>query len=337
MTEFLRGPFPATRMRRVRRADWSRRLVTEHRLDVSDFIWPLFVRFGKGRDEISTLPGVFRWGLDDAFASAIEEACRLRIPAVAIFPVVEASLKTDDAREATNSSNLMCQAITTAKRVAGDDLGVIADVALDPYTEHGHDGLMIDGYVANDETIPVLCKQALVQAQAGCDVIAPSEMMDGRIAAIRQSLDGEGFQRVQIMSYSAKYASAFYGPFRDAIGSQASLGNSSKFTYQQSPSQSDEALHEVALDLQEGADSVMVKPAMPYLDIIHRVKMTFAVPTFAYQTSGEYAMLAFAAQHGCLDLQRAVLESLLAIKRAGSDGILTYFAADAARWIHSST
>ncbi len=335
MTEFVRGSYPATRMRRLRRTDWSRRLVAEYRLSSSDLIWPLFVTEGAGTQPIASLPGVSRHGISDSLPRAIAQACELGIPAVALFPVTNPELKSDDAREATNPDNLMCRAIAAVKRECGDALGVIADVALDPYSQHGHDGLVIDGDVANDETIEVLCRQSLVQAAAGCDIIAPSDMMDGRIGAIRSSLDRAGFTRVQIMSYAAKYASAFYGPFRDAVGSATNLGKAGKHTYQQSSSQSDEALHEVALDLAEGADSVMVKPALAYLDIIYRVKTTFAVPTFAYQVSGEYAMIAAAAERGWIDRDKAMLESLLAIKRAGADGILSYFAVDAARLLAS--
>jgi porphobilinogen synthase len=337
MTDFVRGPYPATRMRRVRQTEWSRRLVAENRLSVDDLIWPLFVKEGSGSEPISTLPGVVRHGIDDALVRAVAQACELGIPAIALFPVTDAKLKADDAREATNPANLMCRAIAVVKREAGNSLGVIADVALDPYSQHGHDGLVIDGDVANDETIEVLCRQSLIQAAAGCDIIAPSDMMDGRIGAIRAALDANGFTRVQIMSYAAKYASSFYGPFRDAVGSAANLGKAGKHTYQQSPSQSDEALHEVALDLAEGADSVMVKPALAYLDIIYRVKSTFAVPTFAYQVSGEYAMIAAASERGWLDRERAMLESLLAIKRAGADGILTYFAGDAAKLLRATS
>ena len=336
MTDFVRGPYPATRMRRVRLADWSRRLVAENRLSVDDLIWPLFVTEGSGTEPISSLPGVVRHGIDDALTRAIAQACELGIPAVALFPVTDPKLKTDDAREATNPKNLMCRAIAAVKREAGNSIGVIADVALDPYSQHGHDGLVINGDVANDETVEVLCRQALVQSASGCDIIAPSDMMDGRIGAIRAALDANGYSNVQIMSYAAKYASSFYGPFRDAVGSAANLGKAGKHTYQQSSSQSDEALQEVALDLAEGADSVMVKPALAYLDIIYRVKSTFSVPTFAYQVSGEYAMIAAAAERGWLDRERVMLESLLAIKRAGADGILTYFAADAAQFIRAT-
>jgi porphobilinogen synthase len=327
-----RGPFPATRMRRVRRHGWSRRLVAEHHLTVDDLIWPLFVVDEKGRQPISSLPGVNRLG-HDRVAEAAEEACRLGIPAVALFPATAPELKTEDAREAINPDNLVCRTVRTIKRAVGDQLGLICDVALDPYSSHGQDGLVRDGDVVNDETVEVLCQQAIVQAEAGCDVIAPSDMMDGRVGAIRAALDRAGYRHVQIMSYAAKYASAFYGPFREAVGSAGNLGKASKKTYQQSPAQTDEAIHEVALDLGEGADSVMVKPGMPYLDVIRRIKETFRVPTFAYQVSGEYAMLAAAADNGWLDRKQTVLESLLALKRAGADGVLTYFAAEAAGWL----
>jgi len=332
MPEFCRGPFPATRMRRVRQHDWSRRLSTETRLSVDDLIWPLFVFDGPGRQPVDSLPGVDRLGTDHV-CRAVAQACELGIPAIAIFPVTDPALKTEDAREAINPENLVCRTVRAIKREVGDSLGVICDVALDPYSSHGHDGLVVDDYVVNDETIEVLKRQAKVQVEAGCDIIAPSDMMDGRIGAIRGALDDSGHQHVQVMSYAAKFASAFYGPFRDAVGSSASLGGASKKTYQQSPAQSDEALHEVALDLAEGADSVMVKPGMPYLDIVRRVKDAFAVPTYVYQVSGEYAMIAAAADHGWLDRRSVVLESLLGFKRAGADGVLTYFAPEAAQWL----
>ena len=335
MTEFTRGPFPATRMRRVRRHDWSRRMVSENHLSVANLIWPIFVFDGPGRQSINSLPGVDRLG-GDQVQKAVEQAVELGIPAVAIFPATDPGLKTEDAAEAVNPDNLVCQTVRQIKKAVGDSIGVICDVALDPYSSHGQDGLVQDGYVINDETIAVLQQQAIVQAQAGCDIIAPSDMMDGRIGAIRKSLDASGFASVQIMSYAAKYASAFYGPFRDAVGSSGNLAGGSKATYQQSPSQSDEALHEVALDLAEGADSVMVKPGMPYLDIVRRVKETFAVPTYAYQVSGEYAMISAAAQNGWLDRKACVMESLMAFRRAGADGVLTYFAIEAAQWIHEA-
>lgn len=332
MPDFYRGPYPATRMRRVRAHDWSRRLVAETHLNSSDLIWPLFVFEGTGRVAINSLPGVDRLGADEVRREAVR-ACELGIPAIAIFPATESRLKTEDAHEAINADNLVCRTVRAIKQEVGDSLGVIGDVALDPYSSHGQDGLVRGGDVVNDETIEVLCQQAVVQAKAGCDIIAPSDMMDGRVGAIRRALDGAGKSNVQIMSYAAKYASAFYGPFRDAVGSSANLGSGSKNTYQQATSQSDEALHEVALDLAEGADSVMVKPGMPYLDIVHRVKTTFAAPTFVYQVSGEYAMLSAAAEKGWLDREQSVIESLLAFKRAGADGVFTYFAAEVASWL----
>ncbi|TWT53373.1 Delta-aminolevulinic acid dehydratase [Rubripirellula amarantea] len=329
MTQFARGPFPGTRMRRTRTHDWSRRLVSESMLSVDDLIWPLFVMDQTGRQSVASLPGVDRLGTDQV-CHEVERAVNTGIPAIAIFPATDASLKTEDAKEAINANNLVCRTVAEVKKQFGNSIGVICDVALDPYSSHGQDGLVRDGYVINDETVDVLCQQAIVQAQAGCDIIAPSDMMDGRIGRIREALDGSGYEQVQIMSYAAKYASAFYGPFRDAVGSSGNLAGGSKATYQQSPSQTDEALHEVALDLAEGADSVMVKPGMPYLDIVRRVKDTFAVPTFAYQVSGEYAMISAAAQNGWLDRDKVVLESLLAFKRAGADGVLTYFALEVA-------
>lgn len=325
--------FPQTRLRRLRRHAWSRRLVCENQLSTADLIWPLFViDTESGRQDIPSMPGVQRLGISQA-VSAAQQAVQLGIPAIAIFPATEPSLKTEDAREAVNRENLVCRTVRRIKAAVGDQLGVICDVALDPYSSHGQDGLVRDGYVVNDETVEVLCQQAIIQAEAGCDIAAPSDMMDGRCGSIRRALDEAGFGDVQIMSYAAKYASAFYGPFRDAVGSAGNLGSGDKKTYQQDPANSDEALHEVALDLQEGADSVMVKPGMPYLDIITRVKQQFAVPTFAYQVSGEYAMISAAAQAGWLDRRASALESLLAFKRAGADGILTYFAADVAAWL----
>lgn len=331
MFEFTRGPFPATRLRRPRRHDWSRRLVAESRLTVDDLIWPMFVFDGSGTEAVSSLPGVERLGTDRVVDAAVR-ACDLGIPAIAVFPVTDPSLKTEDAREAVNPDNLVCRTVARIRRQVGDRLGIICDVALDPYSSHGQDGLVRDGDVANDETVRVLCRQAVVQAEAGCDIIAPSDMMDGRVGAIRGALDAAGFEATQIMSYAAKYASSFYGPFREAVGSAANLGAADKRSYQQAPSQTDEALHEVALDLAEGADSVMVKPGMPYLDVVRRVKDRFGVPTFAYQVSGEYAMLVAAAERGWLDRKAVVGESLLAFKRAGADGVLTYFAPEVAQW-----
>lgn len=324
-----RAPFPATRMRRVRAHNWARRLTRENSLSVDDLIWPLFVFDGAGTQPIGSLPGIERLGIRETIDAA-RRAVDLGIPAIALFPATNPALKTDDAREAVNGDNLICRVTREIKAAVGDSLGVILDVALDPYSSHGQDGLVHNGRVVNDETVEMLCRQSLVQADAGCDVIAPSDMMDGRIGRIREALDEAGHANTQIMSYAAKYASAFYGPFRDAVGSATNLGAADKKTYQQSPSQSDEAIHEVALDLAEGADCVMVKPGMPYLDIVARVKQTFGVPTFVYQVSGEYAMLRGAADAGWLDHDAVMMESLLAFKRAGADGILTYFAADAA-------
>lgn len=330
------GQFPQTRLRRTRRFDWSRRLVRENHLCVDDLIWPVFVHEGSGkRTPISSMPGVERLSID-LLVDAAAHAADLGIPALAIFPATDVSLKNESANEATNPENLVCRAARAIKKM-NRDLGVICDVALDPYTSHGQDGLVRNGYVVNDETIDVLCRQAVVQAQAGCDVIAPSDMMDGRIGAIRRALDQAGFDHVQLLAYSAKYASAFYGPFRDAVGSAASLGQGDKRTYQMDPSNALEGLREVALDIAEGADMVMVKPGMPYLDIVRRVKDMFGVPTFAYQVSGEYAMIAAAAQNGWLDRKKAMLESLLAFKRAGADGVLTYFAVEAAAVLRGET
>ncbi len=324
------GQFPSTRLRRNRRTAWSRRLVAENRLSVDDLIWPVFVQDGTGqRTPVPSMPGVERLSVD-LLAAAAGEAAELGIPAVALFPATDPAKKTPDGDEALNSDNLVCKSVRAVKR-ACPDLGIICDVALDPYTTHGHDGLLRDGYVVNDETIEVLCKQAVNQAQAGCDVIAPSDMMDGRVAAIRKALDAARFEHVQILAYAAKYASAFYGPFRDAVGSATSLSGGDKKTYQMDPANGDEALREVALDIAEGADLVMVKPGMPYLDIVRRVKEAFGLPTFVYQVSGEYAMLSAAAERGWLDRDRVMLESLLAFKRAGANGVLTYFALDAAR------
>jgi porphobilinogen synthase len=316
-------------MRRNRRYPWSRKLVAENVLTAGDLIWPVFITEGKGqRTPIASMPGVFRHSID-TLVEAVQEAASLGVPAIALFPEVDAALKTPDGREATNPDNLICRAVRAVKK-ASPETGIVCDVALDPFNSDGHDGLVIDDYVDNDLTVAILCRQALVQAEVGCDVIAPSDMMDGRIGSIRDALDAAGHQRVQIMSYAAKYASAFYGPFRDAIGTKAVLKGDKK-TYQMDPANSDEAIREVALDIEEGADMVMVKPGMPYLDICRRVKETFGVPTFAYQVSGEYAMLKGAANNGWLDNDRVVLESLLGFKRAGCNGVLTYFAVEAAK------
>ncbi len=327
------GNFPGTRMRRMRRDDFSRRLMRESTLTVDDFIYPVFVLEGEGRSEkVASMPGVERQSLDILLKTA-ERAVNLGIPALALFPVIDSSLKSLGAEEAFNSHGLVARVIKTLKREF-PDLGVITDVALDPYTSHGQDGLIDEsGYVLNDETLEVLAKQALCHAEAGADVVAPSDMMDGRIGRIRAELDEGGQIYTRILAYSAKYASSFYGPFRDAVGSAGNLGKGNKYTYQMDPANSDEALKEVALDLEEGADMVMVKPGMPYLDIVRRVKDEFKVPTYAYQVSGEYAMLKAAAQNGWLNEEACVLESLLAFKRAGADGILTYFALDAAAYL----
>jgi porphobilinogen synthase len=325
------GQFPATRLRRLRLYSWSRALVCEQELSVNDLIWPVFVCEGKNqRESVPSMPGVERQSIDLA-VDAVGEAKSLGIPAVALFPATDQAQKTPDAEEALNPDNLVCRAVRAVKESHGEDIGVICDVALDPYSSHGQDGLVRDGYVVNDETVEVLCRQAVVQAEAGCDVIAPSDMMDGRVGAIRRALDDAGFERVLILAYSAKYASAFYGPFRDAMGSAANLGSGDKKTYQMNPANSDEAIREIALDIQEGADMIMVKPGMPYLDIVRRAKDTFGVPTFAYQVSGEYAMLCAATSNGWLDRERTIMESLLAFKRAGADGVLTYFALEVAR------
>lgn len=324
-------PYPASRPRRLRRDDFTRALVREHRLDPSDLILPVFVLSGQGVvQDVASMPGVQRLSLDRLLPVA-EDCVKLGIPVLALFPVIEQSLKTEDGREALNPEGLVPTVVRELKK-RFPELGVMTDVALDPFTSHGQDGLLdATGYILNDETVAVLTRQALVQAEAGVDIVAPSDMMDGRIGAIRQALEAKGRIHTRIMAYSAKYASAFYGPFRDAVGSAANLGRSNKKVYQMDPGNGDEALREVALDLAEGADMVMVKPGMPYLDIVRRVKDEFRVPTFAYQVSGEYAMLKAAAANGWLDHDAVMLESLLAFKRAGADGVLSYFARDAAR------
>jgi porphobilinogen synthase len=322
--------FPRTRLRRNRRHPWLRELLAENVLTVKDLIWPLFVVEGeKVVQPIPSMPGVSRLSIDQLTAAAAE-ARDLGIPAIALFPSIDPALKTPDAREAYNPQNLVCRAVRAVKR-AVPGIGVVCDVALDPFNSDGHDGIVIDDYVQNDLSVEALIKQALVQAEAGCDVIAPSDMMDGRIGALRDALDAAGFEHVTLMSYAAKYASCFYGPFRDAVGSKGALKGGDKKTYQMNPANGHEALREVAIDLTEGADMVMVKPGMPYLDIVRRVKDQFGVPTFAYQVSGEYSMIRAAAERGWLDGERAMLESLLCFKRAGADGVLTYFAVDAAR------
>tara|TARA_B100001750_G_scaffold245574_2_gene265537 strand:+ start:889 stop:1875 length:987 start_codon:yes stop_codon:yes gene_type:complete len=326
-------PLLRTRMRRVRRNDWSRRLVREHTLTVDDLIWPFFVHEGEAEVAIESMPGVSRLTLS-SMIDRVGEAAELGVPAVALFPVVPAERKTELAEEAYDPDNLVCRAVRAIKEQV-PDIGVVCDVALDPFTSHGQDGLVKDGYVVNDESVEVLVKQSVNQARAGCDVIAPSDMMDGRIGAIRDGLDEAGFDHVSILSYAAKYASAFYGPFRDAVGSSGNLGQGDKRTYQMDPGNGDEALREVASDLEEGADMVMVKPGMPYLDVARRVKERFGVPTYAYQVSGEYAMLRGAADRGWLDWDRVLVESLLCFKRAGCDGILTYGAVEVARRLNA--
>ena len=332
--------FPANRPRRLRRDEFTRNLVREHAVTAHDLIYPVFVLDGENRREVvKSMPGVERLSLDLLLPVA-KECVKLGIPVMALFPVIDASLKTPDGREAFNPDGLVPRVVRALKQHC-PELGVMTDVALDPFTSHGQDGLLDpnpaeNNYIMNDATVDVLCKQALVQAAAGVDIVAPSDMMDGRIGAIRSALEANGYIHTRIMAYSAKYASAFYGPFRDAVGSAANLGKANKKVYQMDPGNSDEALREVALDIAEGADMVMVKPGMPYLDIVRRVKDEFKVPTFAYQVSGEYAMLKAAAQNGWLDHDAVMMESLLAFKRAGADGVLTYFAMDAARLLQSS-
>ena len=325
--------FPYTRPRRMRHDEFSRRLMREHVLTPDDLIYPVFVLEGENKvEEVASMPGVKRQSIDVLLKTAAE-CVALGIPALALFPVVEQSGKSLDGAEAYNPNGLVPRTIKALK-AAYPELGVITDIALDPYTTHGQDGLIDDdGYVLNDETVAVLVKQALCHAEAGADIVAPSDMMDGRIGAIRQVLEQAGHIHTRILAYSAKYASSFYGPFRDAVGSAANLGKGNKFTYQMDPANSDEAIKEVSLDMVEGADMFMVKPGLPYLDIVRRVKTELQIPTFAYQVSGEYAMLKAAAQNGWLDEKACVLEALLAFKRAGADGILTYFAVDAARWL----
>ncbi len=327
------GQYPQIRMRRMRRDAFSRNLMRENVLTAADLIYPVFVLEGKNREEaVASMPGVKRQTLDKLLVQA-EECVKLGIPMLALFPVISATLKTEDAREALNPDGLVPTVVAALKKHF-PELGIMTDIALDPYTSHGQDGLLdASGYVMNDETVAMLAQQAQVHAQAGADVVAPSDMMDGRIGAVRAALDQKGFIHTRIMAYAAKYASSFYGPFRDAVGSSGNLGTGNKYTYQMDPANSDEALWEVGLDLQEGADMVIVKPGMPYLDIVRRIKDEFKAPTFVYQVSGEYAMLKAAAQNGWLNEEACVLESLLAFKRAGADGILTYFALDAARWL----
>ena len=333
MSKFTNNGFPTIRMRRLRQSDQMRRLVRETKLSVDDLIYPIFVCPGNDTTQaVKTMPGIERLSVD-LLAKEAEQLAALGIPAVAVFPVTPSELKTADGREAYNPNGLAQQAIKAIKQ-SGADIAVLADVALDPYTSHGHDGLLNDsGEIVNDESTEVLVKQALAHAEAGVDIIAPSDMMDGRIGAIREALDTAGHEQVCLMSYAAKYASSFYGPFRDAVGSDANLGKAGKHTYQMDYSNTDEALREVKLDIDEGADMVMVKPGMPYLDIVSRVKREFSFPTYVYQVSGEYAMLRGAADAGWLDYQGVVIEALSAFKRAGADGVLSYFAKDVAQWL----
>ena len=327
------GSYPSARMRRMRRDDFSRRLMRENQLQADDLIYPMFITEGENhRETVTSMPGIERVSIDQLLTEA-ERCVRLGIPAVALFPVVGDTDKSDDAAEAYNPEGLAQRAVRALKQ-AYPELGVITDVALDPFTSHGQDGLIDStGYVLNDETVEVLVRQARSHAEAGADIVAPSDMMDGRIGAIRQALEADGFIHTRILAYSAKYASSFYGPFRDAVGSAANLGSGNKYSYQMDPANSDEALREVNLDIHEGADMVMVKPGMPYLDIVRRVKDTFQIPTYVYHVSGEYAMLKAAAQNGWLDERATVMEALLSCKRAGADGILTYYALTVAEWL----
>ena len=322
---FSINSYPRVRMRRNRMHEFSRRLVSENNLTVDDLIYPIFITYGSNKKEkINSMPGIYRFSLD-RLETEIKYISSLNIPAIAFFPQTENKLKTSDGREAINKNNLVCEAIRISKKV-NPELGVICDVALDPYTDHGHDGVIIDGHIHNDKTLDILCQQSLIQAEAGCNIIAPSDMMDGRVGLIRDTLDKNGFINVQIMSYAVKYASAFYGPFRDAVGSSINLSNKSKNSYQMDPKNSDEALREIELDLNEGADMVIVKPGMPYLDIIHKVREKFKIPTYAYQVSGEYSMIKAAIDKGWFDEEKIIFESLIAFKRAGCSGIITYFA-----------
>ena len=324
--------YPSTRMRRMRADAFSRDLIREHRVQATDLVWPVFVQEGEGREPVPSMPGIERLGIETLIEEA-GQAHALGIPAVAVFPVVGADKKSEQAEEACNPNGIAQRAIAALKQ-AHPELGVISDVALDPFTSHGQDGLIDDkGYVLNDATVEVLVEQALSHARAGADIVAPSDMMDGRIGSIRHSLEVNGFHNTKILAYSAKYASAFYGPFRDAVGSAANLGSGDKYSYQMDPANSDEALREVALDIEEGADIVMIKPGLPYLDIVRHTKQQFGMPTFVYQVSGEYSMLKAAAQSGWLEERSCVMESLLAFKRAGADAILTYFAKEVARWL----
>ena len=323
--QFYLNSFPRVRMRRNRMSEFSRRIISENNLSVNDLIYPIFITYGsKVREEISSMPGIYRYSLD-LLHKEIEYISSLNIPAIALFPKIENELKTQDGKEALNKNNLICKAIQISKKV-NPDLGVITDVALDPFTDHGHDGIINNDQIDNDLTLDILCKQALVQVEAGCDIIAPSDMMDGRVGAIRDTLDDHGLINTQIMSYAAKYATSFYGPFRDAVGSTLNLSKKSKKSYQMDPANSAEALREIRLDINEGADMIIVKPGMPYLDIINRAKQEFNFPIIAYQVSGEYSMLKCAIQNGWFEKENIIFETLMCFKRAGCDGIITYFA-----------
>ena len=323
--QFSINSFPRVRMRRNRLSEFSRKIVSENNFSVNDLIYPIFITYGsKVKEEINSMPGIYRFSLDQLHKE-IEYISSLNIPAIALFPKIENELKTPDGKEALNSNNLICQAIKISKKV-NPDLGVITDVALDPYTDHGHDGIIHNNQIDNDLTLYILCKQAIVQAQAGCDILAPSDMMDGRVGAIRDTLDEHGFINVQIMSYAAKYASSFYGPFRDAVGSAVNLSKKSKKSYQMDPANSAEALREIRLDINEGADMIIIKPGMPYLDIISKAKNEFNFPVIAYQVSGEYSMIRAAIQNGWFDEEKIIFETMMCFKRAGCDAIITYFA-----------
>ena len=323
--QFSINSFPRVRMRRNRLSEFSRKIVSENNISVNDLIYPIFITYGsKVKEEINSMPGIYRFSLDQLHKE-IEYISSLNIPAIALFPKIENELKTPDGKEALNSNNLICEAIKISKKV-NPDLGVITDVALDPYTDHGHDGIIHNNQIDNDLTLDILCKQAIVQAQAGCDILAPSDMMDGRVGAIRDTLDEHGFINVQIMSYAAKYASSFYGPFRDAVGSAVNLSKKSKKSYQMDPANSAEALREIRLDINEGADMIIIKPGMPYLDIISKAKNEFNFPVIAYQVSGEYSMIRAAIQNGWFDEEKIIFETMMCFKRAGCDAIITYFA-----------
>ena len=330
-----RGQYPSTRMRRTRMTSFSRRLVAETRLDIADLIWPLFVIDGENITQpVDTMPGVWRYSIDQLLKQAAK-AVELTIPAISIFPCIDPSLKDDSGSLARDGDNLVCTAVRAIKAVY-PDLGIVCDVALDPFTTHGHDGLLENDEILNDQTVAVLCEQAIHQANAGCDIIAPSDMMDGRVGAIRTALDDAGHENVQIMAYAAKYSSGFYGPFREAVGAGASLGKAGKSTYQMDPANGDEAMHEIALDLAEGADMVIIKPGMPYLDILARAKAEFGVPCVAYQVSGEYSMLCASFENGWLTRERTIQELMICFKRAGADAIMTYFAPEIAKMLRQS-